>query len=225
MGCCEGSCSCGKGNKSTAQENFTLVQMPTTQGMLSTTEWMKGLNSLSVKEEVVEIRFKNNRKGFYRNTRGLRLQKDDRIVVEAEGGHDIGTISLTGDRADKRFEQILAGTSKNQMKQIYRKATFVDIEKWLASKRRERNVLLEARRLAGELKLKMSISDAEFQGDGKEVTLYYTADGRIDFRELTRKFAAQFRARIKMEQIGVRTKSVNLTSSNSSSREVQTIHN
>jgi cell fate regulator YaaT (PSP1 superfamily) len=194
--------------------------MSTAQGMLSTTEWMKGLNSLSVKEEVVEIRFKNSRKGFYRNIKGLRLQKDDRIVVEAEGGHDVGTISLTGDLAEKRFEQNLDGSSKTLLKQIYRKATIVDIEKWLTSKKRERDALLVARRLAGDLRLQMSISDLEFQGDGKKVTIYYTADGRVDFRELIRKYAAQFRARIEMKQIGARQSAAKVGGIGSCGREL-----
>jgi cell fate regulator YaaT (PSP1 superfamily) len=202
MGCCEGSCSCGKGSQSPVQENLALVQMSTSQGMLSTHDWMKDLDSFRVQEEVAEIRFKNNRKAFFRNPKGIRLKKDDRIVVETEGGHDLGTVSLSGDLATKQFEQKHASTPKTTLSRIYRLATEVDLDKWLEAKRRERKVLLESRAIARELGLEMSISDVEFQGDGKKVIISYTADGRVDFRELIRKYANAFRIRIEMKQIG-----------------------
>ena len=198
MGCSEGSCTCGKGNKSPVQEHLALVQVSTDQGMLSTGEWMKGLGSLTVKEEVLVIRFKNNRKIFYRNPRGISLQKDDRVVVEAEGGHDLGTVSLTGDQVDKQFEQKSDGDSKSYLKQIYRKASQQDLEKWLEAKRREKGVLLESRKLAHGLQPGMSIGDVEFQGDGKKVAVYYTANGRVDYRDLIRKYENAFRVRIEM---------------------------
>ena len=204
MGCCEGSCSCGKGSQSPVQENLALVQMSTSQGMLSTHDWMKDLGSFTVKEEVAEIRFKNNRKAFFRNPQGIRLNKDDRVVLETEGGHDLGTISLSGDLAEKKFEQKFISSHKSTLNQIYRKATSVDLDKWLGAKRRERNVLLESRSIARELGLEMSIGDVEFRGDGKKVTICYTADGRVDYRELIRKYATAFRVRIEMKQIGAR---------------------
>ena len=230
MGCCEGSCSCGKGSQSSVQENLALVQMSSSQGILSTHDWMKDLGSLSVKEEVVEVRFKNSRKAFFRNPQGIRLNKDDRVVLETEGGHDLGTISLSGDLAEKQFEQKQTSSHKSTLKQIYRKATEVDLDKWLDAKRRERKVLLESRSIARELGLEMSIGDVEFQGDGKKVTISYTADGRVDFRELIRKYALAFGVRIEMKQIGARqngekVKSAGLTSSNSSKRGVQTFIN
>ncbi len=204
MGCCEGSCSCGKGSQSPVQENLALVQMSASQGMLSTHDWMKDLGSLSVKEEVVEVRFKNSRKAFFRNPQGIRLNKDDRVVLETERGHDLGTLSLSGELAEKRFEQKHTSSHKSTLKQIYRKATEVDLDKWLDAKRRERKVLLESRSIARELGLEMSIGDVEFQGDGKKVTISYTADGRVDFRELIRKYAIAFGVRIEMKQIGAR---------------------
>jgi len=204
MSCCGGNCSCGKGNQSPAQENIHLVQMSTTQGMLSTQDWMKGLGNLTLKEEVVEVRFKNNRKVFYRNPHGLNLSKDDRVVVEVEGGHDVGTVSLTGSLAEKQFEQKESNKEKSSLKKIYRKSTQVDIDKWLESKKREREVMIEARRMASSLDLGMSINDIEFQGDGRKLTVYYTAESRVDFRELIRKYASAFRAKIEMKQIGVR---------------------
>lgn len=181
-----------------------MIQMSTSQGMLSIQDWMKGLGSLIVKEEVVEVRFKNNRKDFFRNPQGIRLQKDDRVVVEAEGGHDLGTVSLSGESADSQYEQKHASLKKSSLRQVYRKATPVDLETWLLAKKRERSVLLEFRRIAGRLHLEMSIGDVEFRGDGKKVTVYYTADGRIDYRTLIKEYASAFRARIEMKQIGVR---------------------
>ena len=154
MGCCEGSCSCGKGSQSPVQENLALVWMSTSQGMLSTHDWMKDLSSFTVKEEVVEVRFKNNRRAFFRNPQGIRLNKDDRVVVETEEGHDLGTISLTGDLAEKQFELKHISSNKSTLKQIYRKATEVDLDKWLDAKRRERKALLESRSIARELGLK-----------------------------------------------------------------------
>lgn len=230
MACCEGSCSCGKGSKSAVQENLALVQMSASLGMLSTNDWMKDMRSFTVKVEVVEVRFKNNRKAFYRNPQGIRLNKDDRVVLETEGGHDLGTISLSGNLAEKKYEQKHNSTPKSNLSQVYRKATAMDLDRWLDAKRRERKVLLESRSIARELGLQMSISDVEFRGDGKKVTISYTAVGRVNFRELIRKYAIAFGIRIEMKQIGVRqnaakVKPANLTSSNSSEKGVQVIIN
>jgi len=204
MSCCEGNCSCGKGTQTLVQENLALVQLSTSQGMLSTHDWMNGLESLKVKEEVVEVRFKNNRKEFFRNARGIRIGKDERVVVEAETGHDLGTVSLAGELAGSQFGQKEVSQKISSLKQIYRKASEADLEKWLLAKRRERQVLLEARSIASRLNLLMSIGDVEFRGDGRKVIVYYTADGRIDYRTLIKEYAAAFRVRIEMKQIGVR---------------------
>ena len=220
MGCSEGACSCGKGSSSPMQKNLAMVQMSTSQGMVSTPDWMKDLGSLRVKEEVVEVRFKNNRKAFFRNPRGLRLKKDDRVVLETEGGHDVGTISLSGDLAVKQYKQKHGSTPKNALRQIYRLAKKADLDKWLSAKRRERSVLLESRSIANELGLEMSIGDVEFQGDGKKVTISYTANGRVDFRELIRKYARAFGVRIEMRQIGARQNASKIGGIGSSGREL-----
>lgn len=171
---------------------------------MATHDWMKGLGALTLDEEVVEVRFKNNRKAFFRNNPGISLAKDDRVVVEVEGGHDLGTVSLNGALAEKQFAQKGEGVKKSSLMRIYRRATQVDVEHWLEAKRREREVLLRSRSFAAELQLEMSISDVEFRGDGKKVTIYYTADKRVDFRELIRKYATAFRVKIEMRQIGAR---------------------
>lgn len=220
MSCCGGSCSCGKGNQTPVQENLAMVQMSTVQGMMSTHDFTKGLESLVVNEAVVEVRFKNNRKAFYRNVRGDVLLKDDRVVVEVPGGHDLGTVSLTGDAARRQFELKAREVTGSALNQIYRKATQMDQENWLKAKRRERDVLLQARQIARDLHLDMSISDVEFQGDGKKVTLYYTADGRVDFRELIRKYASAFRVKIEMKQIGARQSAARVGGIGSCGREL-----
>jgi cell fate regulator YaaT (PSP1 superfamily) len=183
---------------------------------------MKGLESLKVKEEVevVEIRFKNNRKEFFRNPKGIVLKKDDRVVVEAESGHDLGTVSLSGDLAGSQFGQKQSSQKIADLSQIYRKATDFDLEKWLAAKRREREVLLESRSIAGRLNLLMSIGDVEFRGDGKKVVIYYTADGRVDYRTLIKEYAAAFRARIEMKQIGARQSAAKIGGLASCGREL-----
>lgn len=202
MGCSEGSCSCGKGKKAPVQKNQRLIQMSPGQGMWSTEDLIQGLGSLKVKEEVLEVRFKNMRKDFFRNPHGFRLKKDDRVAVETEGGFDLGTIFLAGELAEKQYERKHSSHKKASLKQIYRKATEVDLEKWLSAKRMERTVLLESRSIADKLNLEMSIGDVEFQGDGKKVTVYYTADGRVDYRPLIREYVATFRTRIEMKQVG-----------------------
>lgn len=201
MECCEGSCSCGKGKQTPLQENLSLVQMSATQGKFGTQDWVQGLGSLRLKEDVVEVRFKNNRKDFFRNPHGIRIKKDDRVAVEAEGGFDLGTISLSGEPAENQFELKGNSLKTSSLRQIYRKASEVDLEKWLSAKRRERGVLLESRCIADKLNLEMSIGDVEFQGDGEKVTVYYTADGRNDYRPLIREYVATFRTRIEMKQV------------------------
>ena len=220
MGCCGGSCSCWKSKQTPVEENIHLVQLPTSQGTLSTIDWMKGLEDLAIDEGLLEIRFKNNRKGFFRNPLHISFSKDDMVVVEAEGGHDLGMVSLTGRLAEKQFHQKASAKEKAGLGKVYRKATPVDLENWLSAKGREREVLLESRRLAAEMQLEMSIGDVEFQGDGKKVTVYYTAERRVDFRELVRKYASAFRVRVEMRQIGVRQEAAKLGGLGTCGREL-----
>lgn len=204
MSCCSGGCSCGKSSQTPAQEQMFLAQLDTTKGMLATHDWMKGLSNLKVQEEIIEVRFKNNRKEFYRNGRMLRLKKDDRIVVDVEGGHDLGTVSLTGELARKRFDKNASGKQQSSLNQVYRIANENDLEKWLEARKNDRQALIRCRELAGSLGLQMSISDVEFRGDGKKITVYYTADGRVDFRELLKHLMTEFKMKIELRQIGAR---------------------
>ena len=201
MSCCEGSCSCGKGNQTPAQENIHLVQLSTSQGMLSTFDWMKGLGNLTIDEEVVEVRFKNNRKAFFRNPHGLIIAKDDRVVVEVEGGHDVGTISLTGEHAKKQLQKKEAGLEKSSLRPAYRTANKADLETWLDARKHDRETLVKCRERAKYLQLDMRISDVEIRGDGKKVTIYYTTNGRIDLRELLKVCMNEFRMKIEFRQL------------------------
>ncbi len=164
---------------------------------------MKGPEMLAVDEEVVEIRFKSNRKVFYRSRIGIELKKDDRIVVETEGGYDLGTVSLSGSLAGKRFDQQSEADDKSQLDRIYRIATREDLDHWLTAKMRKREGLLEVRKIASELGLEMGIGDVEFQGDGSRETVYFTAERSVDFRELVHRFASAFKVKVEMRQIGV----------------------
>jgi len=172
--------------------------------MMATHDWMAGFNQLSVDNEIVEVRFKNNRKEFYLNNRMIRLEKDDRVVVDVEGGHDLGTVSLTGSLAEKQFSKKSPGTEKTGLRSVYRKAKDVDLDNWLEARRNDRAFMIKCRELAAELGLDMSISDAEIRADNKKVTFFYTADGRVDFRELLKKLMDAFRMKIEMRQIGAR---------------------
>ena len=204
MSCCSGGCSCGKSEQSPVQEQLFLAQLTTSRGMLASHDWMKGLDKLTLEEEIVEIRFKNNRKEFYRNNKRIRLQKDDRVVVDVEGGHDLGTISLSGELAKKRFEKKDHGNVLKDLRTVYRKANSSDIENWLEARRRDRPAMIKCRELAQKLGLEMSISDVEFRGDGKKMTIFYTAEGRVDFRELLKKYMDEFKVKIELRQIGSR---------------------
>ncbi|MEX0986462.1 MAG: regulatory iron-sulfur-containing complex subunit RicT [Bacteroidales bacterium] len=204
MSCCSGGCSCGKSDQTPVQEQVYLAQLKTNDGMLSTHDWMIGLNNLKVDEEIIEVRFKNNRKEFFRNGRLLRLEKDDRIVVDIEGGHDVGIVSLTGDLAGKQFANKSRNQDKNTLKQVYRIANEADVEKWLEARKKDRPALVKCRELASSLGLEMSIGDVEFRGDVKKLTVYYTADGRVDFRELLKFYMNEFKMKIEMRQIGAR---------------------
>lgn len=220
MSCCGGNCSCGKGSYSPEQESVYLAQLSTSQGKLTTFDWMSDLNGIKLHEEIVEVRFKNNRKEFCLNNRMLSLKKDDRVVVDVEGGHDVGTVSLTGDLAVKQYERRGGDKLSGSPRQIYRKALQQDLDKWLEAKKRERETLIRVREIAHQIGLEMSIGDVEFQGDNRKVTIFYTAEGRVDFRELIKAYAAEFRVKIEMRQIGARQEAAKLGGLGSCGREL-----
>lgn len=172
--------------------------------VLSTYDWMSDLPDTSNQSNLVEVRFKSTRKEFFINEDGLPLKRDELIVVASSPGHDVGYVSLTGRLAELQFKRKVKNPDRYTLLKIYRKATAGDIQKWEAAKNREKEVMIRARQLAAELKLDMKIGDVEFRGDGLKAIFYYIADGRVDFRELIKRYAGEFRIKVEMKQIGVR---------------------
>ena len=154
--------------------------------------------------DCVEVRFKNSRKAFFRNSENLTLSAGDIIATEASPGHDVGIVTLTGELVKVQMKKKKVNWDEERLPKIYRKASQKDIEIWEASRNREAAVQKRARELAIALQLEMKISDVEFQGDGSKATFYYTAEERVDFRQLIKDMAKAFGIRIEMRQIGYR---------------------
>lgn len=163
--------------------------------------WLQDLPELPTEAQMIEVQFKNTRKGYYLNSNGLDLFKGDIVAVEATPGHDIGEVTLTGKLVQL---QMLKNNYRGETKRVYRIAKPNDIEKWEEAKKKEHKTMLRAREIAEELKLAMKISDVEFQGDGNKAIFYYIADERVDFRQLIKVYASEFRVKIEMKQIGAR---------------------
>ena len=154
--------------------------------------------------DVFEVRFKNTRKGFYRNASGLSIRQGDMVVVEAQTGYDLGIVTLEGPLVARQMRSKRLDPASYEYRKIQRRARQSDVEKWLEATSREHQTLIEARRIAATLGLEMKIGDVEFQGDGTKAIFYYIADGRVDFRQLIKVYAEEFRIRIEMKQIGAR---------------------
>ena len=154
--------------------------------------------------EIVEVRFKNTHRSYYANVNNLPLAIGDIVAVEASPGHDIGIVSLTGDMVARQMRRVGFNPHNGEFRKVYRKARNYDIEKWHEAVAREHEVMIRSRQIAADMKLDMKIGDVEFQGDGIKAIFYYIADERVDFRELIKVFADQFRIRIEMKQIGAR---------------------
>jgi cell fate regulator YaaT (PSP1 superfamily) len=167
-------------------------------------DWLRdiprGINST----DAVEIRFKNTRKAFFRNTNELRLKRGDLVAVEATPGHDIGIVSLTGGIVRHQMLKYGIDPDSDDLKKVYRKAKQADIDKWKEAIDLENTTMLRSRKIVEDLKLTMKIGDVEFQGDKTKAIFYYIADERVDFRELIKILAEEFRIRIEMRQIGAR---------------------
>ena len=151
-----------------------------------------------------EVRFKNTRKGIYRNASGQSLKTGDKVVVEAANGHDLGIITLEGPIVARQMMAKNINPDEFEFRKIYRKAKPFDIEKWREAIAREQDTMIRARQLAANLSLEMKIGDVEFQGDGTKAIFYYIANGRVDFRQLIKDFAEEFHIRVEMKQIGAR---------------------
>ena len=186
---------------------------------LGSTDWMEGFPEV-FPDDIVEVRFKNTRKSYYRNVNNLPLKRGDIVAVEASPGHDIGIVSLTGDLVARQMKRVGFNPQNGEFKKIYRKAKPYDIEKWQEAIALEHPTMIRSRQIAAELGLNMKIGDVEYQGDKIKAIFYYIADERVDFRELIKIFAAQFHIRIEMKQIGARQEAGRIGGLGSCGREL-----
>jgi cell fate regulator YaaT (PSP1 superfamily) len=170
--------------------------------------------------DVVEVRFKNSRKEFYRNVNNLTLNVGDIVATESSPGHDIGVVSITGELVRLQLKKKNINYASEEIKKIYRKAKQQDIDKWKEAQALEVESMFKSRTLALKLGLQMKISDVEYQGDKSKAVFYYTADGRVDFRELIKVMADTFKVRIEMRQIGARQEAARLGAIGSCGREL-----
>ncbi|MCB0473248.1 MAG: hypothetical protein KDC56_09350 [Flavobacteriaceae bacterium] len=189
---------------------------------LSVFDWLSNmvLPSGEAPFDIVEISFKNGRKQFYKNAKNIPLCMGDIVAVDASPGHDIGTVSLMGELVKIQMRKKAVTADSEEVKQIYRKASQRDIDIWKEARAREKEVQHKSRLIIGSLGLQMKLSDVEFQGDGNKATFYYTADDRVDFRQLIKDLASSFRIRVEMKQVGLRQEAARLGGIGSCGREL-----
>jgi cell fate regulator YaaT (PSP1 superfamily) len=217
MGCA----SCGSGGTPNGCKNNGLCS----SGGCDKLEVYDWLSNVALPEnqkpyEIVEVRFKNARKGFYRNLNGLGLQAGDVVVVEASSGYDIGVISVVGELARIQVKRKAPTFKHVEARKIMHVATQAEIDLWIKGRSLEKDIMHKSRTLAMNLKLEMKISDVEYQADLSKATFYYTAEGRVDFRQLIKDMADAFKVRIEMRQIGSRQESARLGGIGSCGREL-----
>ena len=174
------------------------------QRMLPVTDWLASLPKDVNANDLVEVQFKNTRKAYFHNSNHLPLEKGTVVAVEANPGHDIGEVTLTGDLVTRQMQKNHIDLSRYEIRAIYRIATEQDLQKCQEAKQKEQSTMIRARQLAKDLQLQMKIGDVEYQGDGTKAIFYYIADERVDFRQLIKVYAETFRVRIEMKQIGAR---------------------
>ncbi len=188
--------------------------------MLDTYDWLKDLPDTSHLSDIVEIRFKGTHKEFFKNEDDVPLKIGDLVVVACSPGHDLGYVSLTGKLAEKQFERKIRKPDRYDWNKIYRRATDSDKYKWEEAQKRDYPVMVRARQIAAELELDMKIGDVEFRGDNGKAIFYYIADGRVDFRELIKRYAREFRTKVEMKQIGARQEAGRIGGIGSCGREL-----
>ncbi|UCD61347.1 MAG: hypothetical protein JSV59_01850 [Flavobacteriaceae bacterium] len=219
MGC--NSCSTGKDGQPRGCKNNGTCGTDSCN-KLTVFDWLSNMSLPSGSQpfDCVEIRFKNSRKEFFRNTDNLSLSIGDIVATQAKSGHDIGLVTLTGELVKVQMKRKKVPDSQEEIPKIYRKATQKDIDKWQKCRDKEEEIKKRAREMAILLKLQMKISDVEFQGDGSKATFYYTAEERVDFRQLIKDMAKAFGIRIEMRQIGYRQEAQRLGGIGSCGREL-----
>jgi cell fate regulator YaaT (PSP1 superfamily) len=219
MGC--NSCSTGKDGQPRGCKNNGTCGTDSCN-KLTVFDWLSNMSLPSGSQpfDCVEIRFKNSRKEFFRNTENLSLSIGDIVATQAKSGHDIGIVTLTGELVKVQMKRKKVSDSQDEIPKIYRKATQKDIDKWQRCRGKEEEIKKRSREMAILLKLQMKISDVEFQGDGSKATFYYTAEERVDFRQLIKDMAKAFGIRIEMRQIGYRQEAQRLGGIGSCGREL-----
>jgi len=201
-----------------ASESVTCIDMGGNK--LNTFDWLGDIPESYQNCDILEVRFKNTRKGYFRNINELKLKKGDVVAVEASPGHDIGIVSLVGSLVMLQLDRNNIPFEGTEFRKIYRKAKPADIDKWNESMALEFITMIKSRKIALDLKLEMKIGDVEYQGDGTKAIFYYIADDRVDFRELIKVLADQLKIRIEMKQIGARQEAGRIGGIGSCGREL-----
>ena len=214
------SCSSGDGKSGGCKMNGTCNKSGCNK--LEVYDWLSNIELPSGQQpyNIIEVRFKNSRKDFYRNTLDKKLQAGDVIVVDAIKGYDVGVVSVSGELAKIQVAKKRKNFKPFEAKKVIRVADQKDMDLWIKARDKEKDLMYKSRTLALNLNLQMKISDVEYQGDLSKATFYYTAEGRVDFRQLIKDMASEFRIRIEMKQIGARQESARLGGIGSCGREL-----
>ena len=222
MGCGSGGCGTTKNGIPAGCNNNGSCGVGDSCNKLTVFDWLGNMSLPQGQKpfDIIEVRFKNSRKEFFRNVNSLSLNIGDAIAVEAGSGHDIGTVSLTGELVRLQLKKRHVNFDSEEIKKVYRKAKQGDIDKWKEAQSLEVNTMYRARTIALRLGLEMKLSDVEYQGDKSKAIFYYTADQRVDFRELIKVLADEFKVRIEMRQIGARQEASRLGGIGSCGREL-----
>lgn len=207
---CKSNGNCGTGTCGSGSEKLAVF------------DWLSNMTLPNGQERfnIFEVRFKNGRKHFYRNTDNLTISMGDVVAVESSPGHDIGLVSLAGELVKVQMKKRNITIDSDEINKIYRKATQKDIDIWQAARDKEEETQRKGREILGRLGLQMKLSDVEYQGDGNKATFYYTAESRVDFRQLIRDFASAFSVRVEMKQVGARQEAARLGGVGSCGREL-----
>jgi cell fate regulator YaaT (PSP1 superfamily) len=215
------SCSTGKGGQPKGCKNNGTCGTDSCN-KLTVFDWLSNMSLPNGEKPFnwVEVRFKNGRKNYYKNTENLTLSIGDIAATQAQAGHDVGMVTLTGELVKVQMKRKKIDENAEEILKIYRKASQKDIDIWSSARDKEEPMKVKARQFAIDLKLQMKISDIEYQGDASKATFYYTAEERVDFRELIKVFAKEFRTRIEMKQVGFRQEAARLGGIGSCGREL-----
>jgi len=219
MGC--GSCSSGGCTPAGCKSNGSCL----TDGCskLDVYDWLSDMDSPAMYKafDIVEVRFKGARKEFFKNSENIYIEPGELVAVETgTGGYDIGHVSLTGELVRMQMRKKNVNDTSSEILKIYRKASAFDVEKWTSVKSMEKDTMFRARTITTNMGLNMKLSDVDYQGDKSKATFYYSAEGRVDFRELIKKLAEEFKVRIEMRQIGMRQEASRLGGIGSCGREL-----